>query len=106
MNSVTQEMLAKLKIALQRIYGERLEGLYLYGSYARGEERPGSDLDVAMILDDYERPWIEIQRTSQIVSDLSLEYGITISLIPCRASDWSARQKPLLRNILREGIAV
>ncbi len=82
MKKTTQEILVRLKSSLRDLYGGRLQGLYLYGSFARGEERPGSDQDVAMILDDYERPWVEIQRTSQIVSDLSLEYGITISLIP------------------------
>ena len=99
MKKTTQKILFKLKTSLKDIYAERLQGLYLYGSFARGQERPGSDLDVAMILDDFERPWMEIQRTSQIVSELSLEYGITISLIPLRASDWVGKQKPLVRNI-------
>ena len=106
MKKVTQEILGRLKASLLRIYGARLQGLYLYGSFARGEERSGSDLDVAMILDSYERPWIEIQRTGQIVSDLSLECGMTISLIPLRATDWFGNKKPLVRNIHREGVAV
>lgn len=106
MKKATQEILTKLKASLLLMYGTRLQGLYLYGSFAKGEERPGSDLDVAMILDDFERPWIEIQSTGQIVSDLSLEYEVTISLIPLRASDWAGKQKPLVRNIHREGVAV
>lgn len=106
MSKTTQEVLLKLKTSLTKIYGERLKGLYLYGSYARGEERTGSDLDVAMILDQFERPWFEIQRTGQLVSDLSLEYGMTISLIPLRVTDWQEKQKSLVRNIQREGVAV
>ncbi|MBI3995466.1 MAG: nucleotidyltransferase domain-containing protein [Nitrospirae bacterium] len=106
MSKATQEVLLKLKTSLAKIYGERLKGLYLYGSYARGEERTGSDLDVAMILDQFERPWFEIQRTGQLVSDLSLEYGTTISLIPLRVTDWKEKQKSLVRNIQREGVAV
>ncbi len=88
------------------IYGERLKGLYLYGSVARGEARGESDLDVAMILDEFERPWFEIQRTSILVSNLSLQYGITVSLISLRISDWLKKQKPLVRNIHRDGITV
>lgn len=106
MSKATQDILTKLKSALVKIYGERLKGLYLYGSFARAEERSGSDLDVAMILAEFDRPWFEIQRTSQLVSDFSLESGITISLIPIRISDWLEKQKPLVRNIHREGVAV
>lgn len=106
MTKVTQEILTKLKSALVELYGDRLKGLYLYGSFARGEEKSGSDLDVAMVLDDFERPWFEIERTSQIVADLSSEYEITVSVIPLRLSDWSKNEKVFVRNIQAECIAV
>ena len=105
MTKATQEILTKLKSGLVKIYGERLKGLYLYGSFARGEEKSGSDLDVAMILDEFERPWFEIERTSQIVSDLSSECEITVSLIPLRLSDWSEKEKMFVQNIQAECIA-
>ena len=106
LSKATEQILRKLKASLHRLYGSRLKGLYLYGSFARGEERPGSDLDVAMILENFERPWTEIQWTSQLVSDLSLEYGLTVSLIPLGNADWSMKQKPLIRAIQREGVSV
>ncbi len=106
MSKTTEEILKKLKTSLHQLYGQRLRGLYLYGSFARGEERSGSDLDVAMILESFDRPWTEIQRTSKLVSALSLEYGLTVSLIPLRPSDWSLNQRPLIRSIHREGVAV
>ena len=98
--------LTKLKDSLDTLYKERLRGLYVYGSVARGEARPDSDVDIAMILDDFERPWPEIQRTGEIVSALSLEYDLTFSLIPVTWQDWSANAKPLVRNIHREGVAL
>lgn len=106
MSKTAEAILQNLKISLHQLYGNRLKGLYLYGSFARGEERVGSDLDVAMILEDFDRPWTEIQRTSRLVSDLSLEYGVTVSLIPLRILDWSMNQKPLVRAIQREGVMV
>jgi predicted nucleotidyltransferase len=38
-------LLARIKTSLQRIYGDRLRGVVLYGSEARGESTPDSDIE-------------------------------------------------------------
>lgn len=38
--------------ALRETYGQRFKGLILYGSLARGEWTPESDIDVIVLLDD------------------------------------------------------
>ena len=38
--------------AVQR-YGVHLQAVYLFGSYAEGHARPDSDIDVALISDDF-----------------------------------------------------
>jgi uncharacterized protein len=101
-----EHLLKKFKQGLLQLYGLRLEGLYLYGSYARGDFQAGSDLDVLVVLSDFERAPLEIRRTSQLVGDLSLEYLITISPVFIRGQDWRLADKPLLRNIRTEGMAV
>jgi len=101
-----QQLLKKFKKGLVQLYGKRLKGLYLYGSYARGDFESGSDLDVLVVLNDFERAPLEIRRTSQLVGDLSLEYLITISPVFMRDEDWQLADKPLLRNIRAEGMAV
>jgi len=78
----------------------------LYGSYARGDYEDGSDLDVLVVLSDFERAPLEINRTSQLVGSLSLEYLITISPVFMREKDWLLADKPLLRNIRAEGVPV
>ena len=55
-------------------YGQHLQGCYLFGSYARGENRPGSDVDVLIVLDDYASYSAEITRTSEVISELSLSH--------------------------------
>ena len=95
-----------LKKGLLRLYGKRLKGVVLYGSYARGDYEDGSDLDVLVVLSDFERAPLEINRTSQLVGGLSLEYLITISPVFVREKDWLLADKPLLRNIRAEGVAV
>lgn len=104
--SAIRPVLEELHQGLAKLYGPRLRGLILYGSYARGEEKEGSDLDLVFILDDFDRPAIEIHRTGQLVSDLSLEYGVTIALIPVREADWKQKKSLFLSNLRREGVAV
>ena len=101
-----QKILTELKQGLVKLYGKRLKGLYLYGSYARGDYREGSDLDVLVVLDDFERAPIELNRTSDLFCDLSLEYEITVSLMFMRENDWLTADKPLLRNVRVEGVPV
>ncbi|MFQ6132681.1 MAG: nucleotidyltransferase domain-containing protein [Armatimonadota bacterium] len=105
MEQSTAAILSELRKGLAHVYGRQLKDVILFGSYARGEQREGSDLDVAMILSDFERPWPEIQRTGHLVSELSLRHGITISLIPVRERALRARGSPLARHIAREGTA-
>jgi predicted nucleotidyltransferase len=99
-------LLGELKGGLAALYGDRLSGIVLYGSYARGTAHAGSDLDVAMILEHYERAWPEIDRTGPTVAELSLKHGLTISLIPVRKKDWEANRTLLTRSLHREGILV
>lgn len=40
-----RKLMKELKEGLSRIYGEQLKAVYLYGSYARGDYREGSDVD-------------------------------------------------------------
>ena len=98
------ELLKALKTGLVRIYGERLKDLYLYGSYARGEQQPDSDVDVMIVLDAYESYGREVDRTGELVSNLSLDYGISISRMVMTERQWKASNTPLLRNIRMDGI--
>lgn len=101
-----EAVLADLKTGLVALYGKNLYHLVLYGSYARGSACPGSDLDVAAILDDFERPWPVIDRTGALVAELSLKHGVTISLIPVRKFDWERQRTLLAKSLHREGVEV
>ena len=44
------ELLAAIKTPLAEAFGERLKGVVLYGSEARGDSEPDSDIDVLVLL--------------------------------------------------------
>ena len=93
----------ELKAGLVRIYGDRLKAVYLYGSYARGDYRPGSDVDVMILLNDYKNYWEEIRKTSELMSNVSLEYDLLVSRIFMTEAKWQKPDTPLLRNIHQDG---
>lgn len=96
----------ELRAGLVRIYGDKLKGVYLYGSYARGDYREGSDVDVMILLKNYRNYWNEHKRISQLASDVSLEYDVTVSCIFIKEIQWqnSINEIPLIYNIHKEGV--
>src|SRR5688572_30213674 len=103
MPDIIQKLLGELKRELVRMYGERLKGVYLYGSYARGENQPGSDVDVMIVLASYQRYGDEIKRTSELNAKLSLDYDLSISRLFMIEERWKLEDSPFLRNIRAQG---
>lgn len=99
-----RKLMKELKEGLVRIYGDELKAVYLYGSYARGDYRQGSDVDVMILLKDYKNYWDEIERTGELVSNVSLDYDVLVSRIIMSEEKWKRSDTPLLKNIHREGL--
>jgi predicted nucleotidyltransferase len=104
MDNPLNELLADLKRELERLYGPRLRGLYLFGSYARGGGDAESDVDVLIVLDAVPRYGVEVDRTGAMASQLSLEYGVTISRVFTAENDWLSADCPFLNNVRPEAI--
>jgi predicted nucleotidyltransferase len=92
------------KSGLETLYGDRLRGVYLFSSYARGEQDAESDVDILIVLSTYERYNLEIERTGELTSNLSLNYDVSISRKFIKERDW---QNPavFVQNIRAEAIA-
>ena len=91
---------------LAAVYGNRLKGVYLYGSYARGDAREDSDIDVAVVLEGPVNRWEEDRRTNALISDACLRENCL--LMPFFLSEEEHRRTPdaLFRSIVREGVPV
>ncbi len=98
--------LKEFRRELGRLYGDRLDQAILFGSQARGEADPGSDIDVLLVLSGNVRPGEEIARTSPLRAALCLKHGVVFSCTYLSAGRFRSGESPLLLNVRREGIAL
>lgn len=101
-NSIVQSC----KEALSRHYGSRLKGVILYGSMARGEASPGSDIDLLVLLSPPFDYFAELRQIVDLLYPIQLESDQLISAKPVLARDYEAGAISLYRNAQREGVAV
>ena len=99
-------VLNELRERMKTLYGPELRQLLLFGSQARGDSEPGSDIDVLVVLNREVRPGEEIRRTGAIVSELSLAHNVVISCAFVSFQRFRNEQSPFLMNVRREGIAI
>lgn len=105
LNSI-QPTLHELKIGLKELYGDRLAYIRLYGSQARNEATPDSDIDILVVLHGKVEPCTEISNTGEIIAKLSLQYDTVLSCLFIGEKEYLNHISPLLLNIRREGITL
>lgn len=98
-------VLAKFRAALNKLYGDRIERVVLYGSRARGDAREDSDYDVAVFLKDLDDRWAEMDKIAVAADDILDETGAVIHAMPYRAGSYQDRT-PLMHELRQEGIDV
>ncbi|WP_232326026.1 nucleotidyltransferase domain-containing protein [Spirosoma montaniterrae] len=92
---------------MQKLYGHRLDCVVLFGSYARGEATPDSDIDFMLVLNDEQISRIEeINRFVETQSELSLKHNVTVSVLPVTRTKYSQSPLPVYHFARLEGIAV
>jgi predicted nucleotidyltransferase len=113
LNAQEQAALAEYQTRLLTKFPHRIRRIALFGSRARGDAGPDSDLDVLVVLGDGQKSrdgfyplgltdpaWREIVG---MTFDLLMDYGVDISPT-VMSEDEFAEQPPLVQTITKEGI--
>ena len=81
-NQVIKEILDKVYRLSEKIYGNKLESVILFGSYACGENTPESDIDVMVRVD---LPETELGSFNddlcELMSDVVIDYEIVLNIV-------------------------
>jgi predicted nucleotidyltransferase len=100
------EIASKVRSELEKLYGQRLRGVYLYGSAARDQLTQDSDIDIAIVLDEIPDRFAEHERTGDLGSQISLEYNTLVTFLFIAESDFNEGLFTIHRVIKREGVPV
>lgn len=98
--------LARCRKALVEHYGQRLAGLVLYGSTARGTAWRESDLDLLVLLHGDFDYFAELRTLTAVLYPVQLESDRLISARPASLTEFEAGALQLYRNVAREGLRV
>ncbi len=85
---------------LQRQYPDRIRDVILFGSKARGDSRPDSDIDILIIADDDD--WRFSHAVSKLAARVSLDYDVLLGPRVIRQARWE--RSLLYSTVSSEGI--
>ena len=102
-----QNLIKQYVNEIKQIYGTHLRQIILYGSYARGDFRPDSDIDIMILVDLSDD---EIRSRGHMLSDLTVDYNFDndLQIMPIvknldHFNKW-IRAYPFYNNVKKEGV--
>ena len=107
MQALVKQISDEFKAELQKLYGDELAALILFGSHARGDSTDDSDIDFAVVLKNTSiKTSTEIFRISPASSELGLKYRELISIFPISSQRLGTSQMPIFQEIRKDGIYI
>ena len=98
------DILLKIRKSIKSIEPDAT--IILYGSFARGEEKNESDIDILVLLDKNKVTWDDEKKVKYPLYDIEFEIGKIISPLVLSKKDWEKRHRitPFYENVIKEGV--
>ena len=102
-----RKMLLELEEKLQRVYGNKLKAVILYGSVARGTATEESDIDIMVLVDGTAQELRTFEdQLSDVSTVISIKYFKVFSIIDISYQEYMrwVNTSPFYRNVSKEGV--
>lgn len=109
MPQITKNLIEKYVLEIQKIYDTHLRRIILYGSYARGDYKSDSDVDIMVLLDLSD---LELKEYSQKLFYMTYDFNLDndIDIKPIAKSEEHFKKwvvdYPFYANVYREGVVL
>ena len=103
---IENDILSSIKKTIKSI--DPSATVILYGSVARGDNRPDSDIDLLILVDKEMLSPVDKKRLKYPLYEIEFETGQIISPLVLSRSDWESRHKitPFYENVNSEGVTL
>lgn len=109
MPQAMQSLIEQYVAGIKKIYGKHLRKVILYGSYARGDFRADSDVDIMVLLDMSD---LDLKAYSQQLSYMTYDFNLDndLNIKPIAKSEdhfkkWVVNY-PFYANVYKEGVVL
>lgn len=106
-NKRLEKIIKKIKNEISSLCGDNLSKIILFGSYARGNARESSDIDLLILLNKYSKK--DEEKIRNIIFKYEIEFEVAISALIYEKSVWHSIPYKLLEIhywVEKEGIPV
>ena len=109
MTQTMQSLMEQYIVEIKRIYGTHLRKVILFGSYARGDFKPDSDIDIMILLDMSD---MDLKAYSQQLSYMTYDFNLDndLDIKPIVRSEDHFRKwvvnYPFYSNINKDGVVL
>ena len=108
-NHMVNDIALTMKKGDEQVYGDNIIDIYLYGSYARGDYRENSDIDIMVLTTLTDEEIRQIKTTIYDVAfDFQMEYGVDISVVIKNEAHFNywLGALPFYDNVQKEGVVL
>lgn len=99
-----EELLRRSKALLQESFGDRFDGVILFGSEVRGKAEADSDIDLLVLLEGPIDFGDDLRRIINALYDLQLEVIRPLHAMPVDVKDFNSERYSVYRRVKEEGV--